>query len=103
MSEHEYLTKTGLRRHGVDDLERMLDGLRGPVYVHVDLDVLEPTSFGSTCYPEPNGVQPQRLIDLISQMGDIVGAAITEHAPAGDDVDAGEAEVIRRLGAALAR
>jgi arginase len=90
-------------RYGVDDLERALDGLRGPVYVHVDLDVLEPTVFGSTCYPEPDGVQPQRLIDLIPQVDDIVGAAITEHAPSGDDVDNGEAEVIRWLGAALAR
>lgn len=103
VSEHEYLAKTGVRRYGVDDLERALDGLRGPVYVHVDLDVLEPTVFGSTCYPEPDGVQPQRLIDLISQMDNIVGAAITEHAPSGDDLDNGEAEVIRRLGAGLAR
>lgn len=75
VSEHEYLAKTGLRGHGVDDLERVLDGLRGPV--HIDLDVLEPTA----CYPEPGGVQPQRLIDLISQVDDIIGAAITEHAP----------------------
>ncbi|MFC5834025.1 arginase family protein [Nonomuraea insulae] len=103
VSEHEYLAKTGLRRYGVDDLERVLDGLRGPVYVHIDLDVLEPTVFGATCYPEPDGVPPQRLIDLVSQMNDIVGAAITEHAPSGDDLDPGEAEVIRRLGTVLTR
>ena len=103
VSEHEYLAKTGLRRHGVDDLERVLDGLRGPAYVHIDLDVLEPTVFGSTCYPEPDGVQPQRLIDLVCQIDDIIGAAITEHAPPGGDVNGGEAEVIRQLGAALAR
>jgi arginase len=103
VSEHEYLAEAGLRRYGVDDLERVLDGLHGPVYLHVDLDVLEPTVFGSTCYPEPDGVRPERLIDLVSRVDDIVGAAITEHAPAGDDVDAGEAEVIRALGAALGR
>ncbi|MFF4617118.1 arginase family protein [Nonomuraea jabiensis] len=103
VSEHEYLAKTGLRRYGVDDLERVLDDLRGPVYVHVDLDVLEPTAFGSTCYPEPDGVRPQRLIDLLSQVDDVVGAAITEHAPSGDDADPGEAEVIRRLGTVLTR
>ncbi|MEU4704619.1 arginase family protein [Nonomuraea dietziae] len=102
-SEHEYLAKTGLRRYGVDDLERAIDGLRGPVYVHIDLDVLEPTAFGATCYPEPNGVQPQRLIDLISHVDDIIGAAITEHAPSNDDVNLCEAEVIRLLGAALTR
>jgi arginase len=101
-SEHEYLAKTGLRTHGIDDLERAFAGLRGPVYVHVDLDVLEPTVFRSICYPEPNGVQPQRLIDLVSQIDDIIGAAITEHAP-GDEVDADEADVIRQLGAALGR
>ncbi|MEV0974272.1 arginase family protein [Microtetraspora glauca] len=103
VSEHEYLARTGLRRYGVDDLERVLDGLRGPVYVHIDLDVLEPTAFGSTCYPEPNGVRPQRLIDLVAQVEDMVGAAITEHAPSSDDVDPGEAEIIRRLGTALTR
>jgi arginase len=103
VSEHEYLAEAGLRRYGVDDLERVLDGLHGPVYLHVDLDVLEPTVFGSTCYPEPDGVRPERLIDLVSRVDDIIGAAITEHAPAGDDVDAGEAEVIRALGAALGR
>jgi arginase len=103
VSEHEYLAKTGLRRHGVDDLERALDGLRGPVYVHIDLDVLEPTVFGSTCYPEPNGVLPQRLVDLVSQVDDIIGAAITEHAPSDDDVHSGEAEVIRSIGTVLAR
>ena len=107
VSEHEYLAKTGLRRYGVDDLERVLDGLRGPVYVHIDLDVLEPAAFGSTCYPEPNGVRPQRLIELVSQVvsqvDGLVGAAITEHAPPGGDAHPGEAEIIRRLGAALTR
>ncbi len=101
-SEHEYLAKTGLRRHGVEDLERVLDGVHGPVYVHVDLDVLEPTVFGSTCYPEPNGLRPQRLIDLIDRVDDIVGAAITEHAPSTDDINAAEAGIIRRLATALA-
>lgn len=102
-SEHAYLARAGLRRYGVDDLERVLDGLRGPVYVHIDLDVLEPTVFGATCYPEPDGVRPRRLADLVRRIDDIVGAAITEHAPSGDEAGPGEAEVIRLLGAALAR
>ena len=45
---------------------------------------------------------PQRLIDLIGQLDNIIGAAITEHAPSTDDVNGAEAEVIRRLAAALA-
>src|SRR5262249_508174 len=71
----ECLGGKGVRREGVDALDQAFDGLRGPVYVHVDLDVLEPTVFGSTCYPEPDGVAPQRLVALLSQLDDIVGAA----------------------------
>lgn len=72
-----------------------------PVYAHIDLDVLEPTEFGSIGYREPDGVSPQRLIDLVSRLDNVVGAAITEHMPTGDAGDAHDAEVIRRLGAAL--
>ncbi|RJL27065.1 arginase family protein [Bailinhaonella thermotolerans] len=102
-TEHRYLAETGLRRHGVADLERAFDGLRGPVYVHIDLDVLDPAAFGSTCYPEPDGVRPELLAELVCGVDEIVGAAITEHAPAGDEPDPREAEVIRGLAAALAR
>lgn len=100
-TEHEYLEKAGIRRYGVDELEKVLVGLTGPVYVHIDLDVLEPTEFGSLGYPEPDGVRPQRLIDLVSRLDNVVGAAITEHMPTGGAGDAADAEVIRRLGAAL--
>jgi arginase len=101
-SEFEYIDEASLRVHGVEDLEGVLDGLSGPMYVHIDLDVLEPTEFGSTCYPVPDGVPSQRLIHLVSRLDNIVGAAITEHAPS-DGFNAGEAEVIHRLGAALRR
>lgn len=102
-AEYEYMEKAGLRRYGVEDLEKVLDGLTGPVYAHIDLDVLDPPEFGSTCYPVPDGVTAHRLIDLVSRLDNVVGAAITEHAPSGGNGEAGEAEVIRRLGAALRR
>ncbi|MEU8246215.1 arginase family protein [Nonomuraea sp. NPDC048916] len=100
-AEHKYIEKAGIRRYGVEDLEEVLVGLTGPVYVHIDLDVLDPAEFGSIGYPEPDGVPPQRLIDLVSRLNNVVGAAITEHMPSGRPSDAGDAEVIRRLGAAL--
>lgn len=99
--EREYLSRTGLRVYGVDQLAQAFDGLSGPTYVHLDLDVLEPTEFGSVCYPEPNGVRWSELVELISGLDNIVGAAITEHAPAGDNP--AEADIIRHLGAALRR
>jgi arginase len=101
--QREYLDEAGIRWYGVEDLEGALDGLTGPVYVHVDLDVLDPAEFASTCYPEPNGVPLQRLIDLISQVDNVVGASITEHAPPDDGDHAGDADLIRRLGSALRR
>ena len=73
------------------------------MYVHIDLDVLDPAEFGSVCYPEPDGVAPRRLIDLVSRLDNVVGAGLTEHAPADGVGSAGEAEVIRQLGAALRR
>jgi arginase len=104
LGQREYIEKAGIRLYGVEDLERALDGLTGPVYLHVDLDVLNPTEFASTCYPEPNGVPLQRLIDLVSRVGNVVGASLTEHAPSDDDAeDASDADVIRRLGTALRR
>jgi arginase len=101
-SEHRYISATGLRRHGVDDVERVFADVRGPVYVHVDLDVLDPAAFASTCYPEPGGLDPDRLAALIAGLDGVVGGAITEHAPDGA-VSTAEGDVIRRLGAALRR
>ena len=102
-SEHEYLRKAGIRRYGVGELDRVLDGLTGPVYVHVDLDVLEPTEFGSLGYPEPDGVTVHQLIELVSGVENVVGAAITEHMPTGTAADAADAEVVRRLATVLCR
>ena len=71
--------------------------------MHIDLDVLDPAEFGSVCYPEPDGVPSQRLIDLVSHLDNVVGVGVTEHAPDDGAGSVGEAEVIRRLGAALRR
>ena len=103
LGQHEYLETAGIRSHGVDDLEGAVAGLTGPVYVHVDLDVLDPGEFAATCYPEADGPSVQRVIDLIARVDTIVGASITEHAPADDADDAREADVIRQLGGALRR
>jgi arginase len=95
-SEHEFLVRNGVRRLDVSEIAL----LTGPVYVHLDLDVLEPSVFGSTCYPEPDGLDPARLAELIAGIDTVVGAAITEHAPAGDP-DPAEADIIRTLARAM--
>ncbi|MEV4532468.1 arginase family protein [Asanoa sp. NPDC049518] len=100
-SEHAYLHSAGIRGHGVADLERAVDGITGPVYVHVDLDVLDPTAFTSVGYPEPDGVAPDRLVDLLAGIDNVVGAAITEHAPPDGPGNAAEEAIIHRLATAL--
>jgi arginase len=100
-TEYAYLAASGIRSFGVADLERAIEGLSGPVYVHVDLDVLDPAAFASVGYPEPNGVEPGRLASLLSEIDNVVGAAITEHAPPEGDPDPAEAAVIRTLATAL--
>jgi arginase len=96
--QREYLEKSGIRWHGVEDFERALEGLAGPVYLHVDLDVLDPSEFRSVCYSAPDGPSVQRVLDVIARVDGIVGASITEHAPP-DDAD--DADVVRRIGAAV--
>jgi arginase len=101
--QREYLDDARIGWWGVADFGRALDGLEGPVYVHVDLDVLDPGEFGSVGYREPGGPAVQEVIDLIGRVDDIVGASITEHAPRDDADLARDADVVRRIGAALCR
>ncbi|WP_344072437.1 arginase family protein [Prauserella alba] len=53
----------------------------GPVYLHVDLDVLDPSAFDGTRYREPGGLTIDGLvaaIDAASSQGRVVGASLTE-------------------------
>jgi arginase len=76
--------------------------LRGPVYVHLDLDVLDPGCFGGISCPEPAGVAPAQLATVLAQIPNVVGASITEHAPLADTARR-DAEALRALIAALDR
>lgn len=96
--QREFLGEAKIRWHGVEDFERALDGLAGPLYLHVDLDVLDPSEFTSVCYSSPHGPSVQRLLDLIARVDHLVGACITEHAPP-DDAD--DADVLRRIAEAV--
>jgi len=56
------------------------------LYVHLDLDVLDPQVFPSVKVPTPNGLQPQdiqMLIAVAQQRVQPVGMSIVEYAPSG--------------------
>jgi arginase len=53
----------------------------GTIYIHLDLDVLDPTEFPHTTYPTPGGPSIAELNTAISTLletGRVVGMAITE-------------------------
>jgi arginase family enzyme/ribosomal protein S18 acetylase RimI-like enzyme len=55
------------------------------VYVHLDLDVLDPGSFASVGCPEPGGLTPGRVAEMVTALAghaEIVGIGITEYEPA---------------------
>lgn len=54
-----------------------------PVYVSIDLDVLDPSIFSGTGTPEPGGISFKELINGFTQMRalNVVGADIVELAP----------------------
>ncbi|MFD1503071.1 GNAT family N-acetyltransferase [Streptosporangium lutulentum] len=55
------------------------------LYIHIDLDVLDPDVFGSVGAPEPGGTLPQELVEQVAALAErfeIVGLGVTEYEPA---------------------
>ncbi len=79
---HVHMYRYDLR--GLTDTAAHLQGK--PVYVSIDLDVLDPSVFPGTGTPEPGGVGFLELLDTILSLKglDIVGADITELSPVYD-------------------
>jgi arginase len=68
------------------------------VYLHLDLDVLDPEHFTSLSCPEPGGLHPDQLraaLCALTRRFHVAGMGITEHAPAVDS--AGSDHVLQRI------
>jgi arginase family enzyme len=81
--ERELLGRSGVTLIGASNLETLvavknaLDG--APVYVHLDLDVLDPEHFPAQ-FPAPGGLAPDKLFDLAEAVVEdcrLVGLEIT--------------------------
>jgi arginase len=72
--------------------ERVSAALQGsePVYVHIDLDVLDPGEFPGLNYPEPGGLTIRQLVEGIQGLAafDVIGAGITECVGTGPELRA---------------
>lgn len=83
------------------DLLALLDPSRG-IHVHVDLDVLDPGSFGGLGFPEEAGMAPSQLADLLGVLlatRRVAALTIAEHVPGATQQR--DRDVLRRLAAAI--
>ncbi|MFC0682453.1 arginase family protein [Lysobacter korlensis] len=76
------------------------------VYVHIDVDVLDPAFCAALGYPEPFGLDPAALVSMIGAIRErwpIAGAGLTEFAPESVERAADDLPTILRILSALTR
>jgi arginase len=109
--EDAYVTDAGVRMLSAESLSTpqvLVDAVEATgaraVYLHIDLDVLDPATMSGIGYPEPFGVQPEELADAIRALRgrfELAGAAITEFAPESAEAAEHDLPVILRILAAI--
>ncbi|QUH26576.1 agmatinase [Serpentinicella alkaliphila] len=75
---------TNLNKFNYDNLEEVVNNIKNkPVYVTIDLDVLDPSIFPGTGTPEPGGISFSDLMKIIKIMSvlNIVGVDVVELSP----------------------
>jgi len=75
---------TNLNKFGYETLDKVIDIVKDkPVYVTIDLDVLDPSIFPGTGTPEPGGISFTDMMTIIKKLSNlnIVGADVVELAP----------------------
>lgn len=108
-AEQQYIVDSGIRSFTPDALNAgaLASALResgaDAVYLHIDLDVLDPGEFSSLGHPEPFGVTLAALIDLVREAKaalPMVGAGLTEFAPGSpEQADEDLPAILRIIGA----
>jgi agmatinase len=83
--------------NGLEDTVKALEGK--PVYLTIDLDVLDPSEFPGTGTPEAGGVGFSQLLDAVMKVGslNIVGCDINELCPVYDQSGASTALACKLL------
>lgn len=93
--DHVYTNK-----FNCDTLDYALERVKGkPVYVTIDLDVLDPSVFPGTGTPEPGGIQFNELLNSILKLRglNIIGFDINELSPQYDQTGASTAVACKVL------
>jgi len=109
-AEQDYVDANGIRLIAPSELtpESVAAALAATgaesVYVHVDLDVLDPAEIDGIGFPEPFGLTLAQLIATIAAAKDalpLAGAGVTEFAPASPESAADDLGTILRIIGAL--
>lgn len=111
-SESAFIDASGIELLGPNEItpESLVAALvatgAASVYLHIDLDVLDPAEFTSLGYPEPFGLTLTQLLELIAAARralPLAGAGITEFAPSSTEASSDELPVILRVIGALTK
>jgi agmatinase len=109
-SEFEFAgAHTRLEKFSAKTLNQVVDTLKDrPVYVTIDLDVLDPSFFPGTGTPEPGGITFKEMMQITEQLSrlNIIGADVVELSPHYDPSGASTAaacKVLRELTLAVMR
>ncbi|MED7929616.1 arginase family protein [Nonomuraea sp. LP-02] len=108
--EAAFVTQAGIRwvtmaaTETAEALLAAIEAAGGPdaaVYVHIDLDVLDPEVFRSVGCPTPGGMHPERLLSLVTAIGgrfEVAGLGLMEYEAGdlGDEPDV-DREVLAEL------
>ncbi len=110
-AEDDFAAEAGVRALTVDELsdptalvDAVAETAAESVYLHIDLDVLDPSELAGLLDPEPFGVSAAALAAAIKALRarfSLAGATVAAYAPAGDDDIADDAPTILRVIAAL--
>ncbi len=84
--QRDQAARFGVEMMELKDLDPGLKlSFRGPVYLSLDLDVLDPAFAPGVSHPEPGGLSVRRVLGFIQNMrGDLIGADIVEYNPRQD-------------------
>jgi arginase len=110
--EEAYATERGIRAFGVADLAdpaALADAVAASgasaVYLHIDLDVLDPAEFSGLLDPEPFGLGPANLVTAIRALTaslPLAGATLASYAPGSEQGRIDDAPTLLRIVGALA-
>jgi agmatinase len=77
--EIDYFTSSWVKEN-LSEMERLITSIKGPVYVTLDIDVLDPAYAPAVGTPCPGGLDPLELQKLIYCLGgkDVVGFDVVE-------------------------